>query len=197
MKTNIVITFTLIIFVLILIIKIEGGENNMTYIKSNINGQTYKVRILDDMDKAADMLAETHETLKKVCKMLYEKNPDDERIKVLHKRFPYTIIQESSFNSNQTSYSINKGDKIVLCLRTKDGTNKLVDKNILLFVALHELSHIMTKSVGHKSDFWKNFKFVLNECQKNGIYKCINFNIKPHPYCGIMITSSPMSCNSD
>ena len=33
---------------------------------------------------------------------------------------------------------------------------KLVDKNLLLFVALHELSHIMTVSLNHTEEFWDN-----------------------------------------
>ena len=31
------------------------------------------------------------------------------------------------------------------------------------FVALHELSHVMTVSVGHTQEFWENFKFLLKE----------------------------------
>jgi predicted metal-dependent hydrolase len=166
----------------------------MTYVVSNINRKKYKVRDLIDKEDAANLLAETHEKLHKVCNILKESNPTDERIKVLIEKFPNTTLQESDGKGSQTSYSINKGEKIVLCLRAKDGSNKLVDKNLLLFVALHELSHIMTKSIGHKPDFWENFKFVLKECQKNGIYKCINFSENPQSYCGITVTSSPFPC---
>ena len=80
-------------------------------------------------------------------------------------------------------------------MRMKDGTNSLVDDNLLLFVALHELSHIMTKSVGHKQEFWDNFKFVLKEAQDNGYYKCIDFSSRPQKYCGIEVTSSPQPCS--
>ena len=128
------------------------------------------------------------------CGHLNRAYPDDERVIKVMKRFPNTIICESDGYGNQTSYSINKGEKIVLCMRMKDGTNSLVDSNLLLFVALHELSHIMTKSVGHKDEFWDNFKFVLKEAQDNGYYKCIDFTINPQKYCGIEVTSSPQSC---
>lgn len=194
MKTNIVLIITIIVLFFVFIIYSEKFCDNMTYVVSNVNGKKYKVRDLIDKEDAANLLAETHEKLHKVCNILKESNPTDERIKVLIEKFPNTTLQESDGKGSQTSYSINKGEKIVLCLRAKDGSNNLVDKNLLLFVALHELSHIMTKTIGHKPDFWENFKFVLKECQKNGIYKCINFSENPQSYCGITVTSSPFPC---
>ena len=194
MKTNIVLVITTIVVFFAILIHSEKAWDNMTVVKSRVNGKEYKVRKLEDKKKAADILAETHEKLHTVCRLLEETNPHDERVKILKERFPYTTLEESDGYGSKTSFSINKGEKIVLCLRAKDGTNQLVDKNLLLFVALHELSHIMTKSVGHKSDFWDNFKFVLKECQKKGIYKCINFSANPQSYCGITVTSSPFPC---
>ncbi len=194
MKTNIALIITFIVILFTILIQYEKTWDNMTFVKSTVNGKEYKVRNLEDKQNAADMLAETHEKLHTVCRLLEETNPQDERVNILKERFPYTTLQESDGYGSQTSFSINKGEKIVLCLRAKDGTNKLVDKNLLMFVALHELTHIMTKSIGHKSDFWDNFKFVLKECQKKGIYKCINFSDNPQSYCGITVTSSPFPC---
>ena len=195
-QTNIVLIFTAIIVIFIILIQAEKYLDNMTSVKSSINNTIYRVRKLDDKEKAADMLAETHDTLKKVCKILEKSNPYDERVKRLITKFPYTTIQESDGYGSQTSFSINKGEKIVLCLRAKDGTNKFVDKNVLLFVALHEISHIMTVSVNHTQEFWDNFKFVLKECQDKEIYKCIDFSVTPQSYCGITVTSSPFPCNN-
>jgi cystathionine beta-lyase family protein involved in aluminum resistance len=195
-QTNIVLTITAIVVIFIFLIQAEKSLDNMTSVKSSINDISYRVRKLDDKEQAANMLAETHNTLKQVCKILESSNPDDERVKRLIAKFPYTTIQESDGYGSQTSYSINKGEKIVLCLRSKDGTNKFVDKNVLLFVALHEISHIMTVSVNHTPEFWDNFKFVLKECQGKGIYKCIDFSANPQSYCGITVTSSPFPCNN-
>ena len=133
MKTNIVLVITTIVVIFTILINAEKSWNNMTYVKSRVNGKEYKVRKLDDKEEASDMLAETHEKLHKVCEILEVSNPDDERVKVLKERFPYTTLEESDGNGSQTSFSINKGEKIVLCLRSKDGTNKLVDKNLLLW----------------------------------------------------------------
>ena len=60
-----------------------------------------------------------------------------------------------------------------------------------MFVALHELSHIMTKSLGHTPEFWNNFRFALREALKIKIYKYQDFNSKSKKYCGILITDTP------
>ena len=61
-----------------------------------------------------------------------------------------------------------------------------------MFVALHELAHIMTKSIGHTEEFWENFKFLLKESIKMNLYKKIDFQKNPHKYCGIEIKDSPI-----
>ena len=85
-----------------------------------------------------------------------KKNSDEhiESLKRLKKNYRPNNITESSPGNKYTSYSINKGDKIVFCLRSKDGSNKLEDINTMMFVAIHELAHLMTKSIGHTTEFW-------------------------------------------
>ena len=73
-------------------------------------------------------------------------------------------ILETLPTSEYTAYSENKGEKLAFCLnRDKKDNNKLIDIHTLTFVAIHELAHISTKSIGHKSEFWENFKFLLEE----------------------------------
>ena len=64
-------------------------------------------------------------------------------------------------------------------------------RNTLMFVALHELSHIATKSVGHTTEFWENFKFLIQNAEKINIYKPQNYKEKPQKYCGMTISDSP------
>jgi predicted metal-dependent hydrolase len=61
----------------------------------------------------------------------------------------------------------------------------------LTFVALHELSHIMTLSIGHKLEFWENFKFVLECAKEAGIHDPLNYKKDPRQYCGMSITDNP------
>jgi predicted metal-dependent hydrolase len=195
-NSSIVSYVTLFVLAVIFLVQFDKSYGDMTYVKCKENYIEYRVRNLPDKEKAAELLGKTHERLKKACQILIKRHPNDERVIRLNRRFPKTTLAEADSSGNHTSYSINKGEKIVLCLRAKDGSNRLVDENLLLFVALHELSHIMTKSVGHKPEFWNNFKFVLENCQEEGLYKCIDFTKNPMPYCGITVTNSPASCKA-
>ena len=96
--------------------------------------------------------------------------------------------------SPDTSYSENKGQKIVVCLRDKTNPPNypLVDENTVMFVVLHEMSHLMTETIGHTPEFWSNFKRVLHDAVRLSIYKPVNYAHSPTPYCGMKITDSPM-----
>ena len=99
---------------------------------------------------------------------------------------------ESTPDSKYTSYSVNKGEQIVYCLRSRDSEERLVDLNTILFVALHELSHVMTISVGHTPEFWDNFRFLLANAIHWNMYTAVNFRKTPKAYCGTHITDSPL-----
>lgn len=101
-------------------------------------------------------------------------------------------FSETTPDAKYTSYSVNKGEKIVFCLRDKKDGEMLVQENIMTFVAIHELAHLMTKSVGHEPEFWNNFKLLLRVAIDNQIYKNIDFNNTPKDYCGVKITDTPI-----
>ena len=102
------------------------------------------------------------------CKENYSER---DNVKRLVNGFNPKKICETLPTSKYTAYSENKGEKIALCLdKEKNGNGGLIDDNTLIFVAIHEVSHIATKSVGHNDEFWSNFKFLLGEASKIGIY---------------------------
>ena len=115
-----------------------------------------------------------------------------EDIRRLYKNFNPEAFSETTPDAKYTSYSVNKGEKIVFCLRDKKEGETLVKENIMTFVSIHELAHLMTKSIGHEPEFWANFKLLLKISIDNGIYKNIDFNSTPKPYCGINITDTPL-----
>ena len=166
--------------------------NDVKYVKSNIDNKEYLVRNTTDSVKAADKLANLKNKLSNVVDSMYEKYPKDSRTKLLKKRFNPNKISETSSNSQHTSYSVNKGEKIVFCLRTKDKKQELHDDNTITFVALHELAHLMTTSIGHTKEFWDNFRFILKHSIQYGYYNKQDFRNKPINYCGTMITDSPL-----
>ena len=106
--------------------------------------------------------------------------------------FNPNAFSETTPDAKYTSYSVNKGEKVVFCLRQKKDGEELVKQNILTFVALHELSHLFTKSIGHEPEFWNNFKLILKIAIDNGLYKDVDFNNTPKEYCGISISDSPL-----
>ena len=165
---------------------------NITYVKSTIDGRSYLVRNQADKQKAADTLANLNKKLLQLIDYLVKKDSSNVDIQRLKKNFDPDNISESTQYSKYTSYSVNKGEKIVFCIRSKK-TNQLEKDNILMFVALHELGHLMTKSIGHTEEFWKNFKFLLQEAIKIGIYTKDDFNKNPVEYCGTNITDTPLN----
>ena len=76
---------------------------------------------------------------------------------------------------------------MAFCLDTEKQNGQLIDINTLTFVALHELAHVATKSIGHTDEFWANFKFLLQQAQQIGVYKPIDYSKKPKRYCGMTI----------
>ena len=184
--------FVIFIVILIILSYIKGQYEEVEYVRSKTDGRMYLVRNLPDKQKAADLLGNLSKDLQQVVDHVHVKNDKDrESLKNLKENFNPDNISESASNDGRyTSYSVNKGEKLVICLRKRDGTNQLVDKNTLLYVTIHELAHIMTKSVGHTKEFWDNFKYLLEEAIKIGVYQPIDYQHNPKQYCGIVINNS-------
>ena len=158
-------------------------------IVSTVDNRDYEVQIKNDAQEAANLIAQIREKLVLLVQHLIKSFPTEERTEQLKTNFKPDNIKEGIDDPNYTSYSINKGEQIVLCLRTN---NKLMDLNTMMFVVLHELSHICTKSIGHTPEFWENFKWILEEAINIGVYKKQEFKLKNVDYCGITITNSPL-----
>ncbi len=168
-------------------------SGNMEHVQSTVDGNTYLVQALPDRQEAANLLAQIRAKLETLVRHLEKISPQDERTQRLVLNFKGEKIQEGVESSKHTSYSINKGEKIVFCIRAKDDKKQLVDLNTMVFVALHELAHLATESVGHTEEFWTNFRWILEEAVNVGVYTEQDFKSKPQPYCGITITDSPLN----
>ena len=166
-------------------------NQNITYEHATFDGRIYMVQKSEDSKEAANLLALIRSNLVNFCDLLSKSHGDDHSVKRLLDRFNPDVIVENTSDIKNTSYSINKGEKIVLCIRSRDGNNRLEDPNILMFVALHELAHIMSESIGHTEEFWSNFRFLLKQAVKLGIYQNVDFRKNPVEYCGVPITDSP------
>ena len=164
---------------------------NLKCIISNKDGKKYCVRERLKLELAADRLADVNMKMEKLVKSVAKKYPNKENVKRLVKGYNPKKIYETLPTSEYTAYSENKGEKLAFCLDTEKQGGKLIDPNTLIFVAIHELSHIATKSIGHTDEFWKNFKFLLKEAADLDIYSPQDYKNKPQRYCGMTITDNP------
>jgi hypothetical protein len=192
MKINI-IGYALIILLIYICLKIyqESDAFNLKCIISDVDGKKYCVRERSKLTLAADRLATVNQKLGKLVNHCKKEFPERENVTRLVEGYNPKKISETLPTSEFTAFSENKGEKLAFCLNTeKDGDN-LIDPNTLTFVAIHELAHIATKSVGHKDEFWSNFKFLLGEAAKINIYSQTDYKKKPVRYCGMNITDNP------
>jgi hypothetical protein len=170
--------------------KREGFE--LKCIVSTVDGNKYCVREREKLQEAADLLATVTEKCKNLVKYLDKKFPDKDNVRRLVNGFNPKKIMETLPTSGYTAYSENKGEKVAFCLnRTKGGEDNLIDEHTLTFVAIHELSHIATESIGHKSEFWDNFKFLLENAKEAGLHDPKDYKKSPQNYCGMTIHDNP------
>ena len=183
--------FICILLITIIYIHFENKVKEVEYVKSNIDGKEYLVQNQKDKQEAADLLATIRKNLVLITQELKNTNKNQVDVDRMINNFNPNNITETDKTSKYTSYSINKGEKMVFCLRSRDEKNDLVDLNTIMFVAIHELAHTMTKSIGHTEEFWDNFRILLRNARKLGVYDRVNYNENPKAYCGIKITDDP------
>jgi len=180
-------------FVLLVCLKIYSESEIFTLkcIISGVDGNKYCVRNRLKLKEAADLLATVTAKAHKFIKDLDNKFPNDDRVQRLIKGFDPKKVQETLPTSELTAFSENKGEKLAFCLAKTKHSEHLIDENTLTFVYTHELAHIATKSVGHKKEFWDNFKFLLEEAKEMGFYTPIDYKKDNQTYCGMTITDNP------
>lgn len=180
---------------LVNIIKNAGYENIYDkYLKNDVDKETYVSQRATNQRDTITGQAGGNADNQELEKIIKKKLKDD--IARLVANFNPDAFSETTPDAKYTSYSVNKGEKIVFCLRDKKDGEVLVKENIMTFVAIHELGHLMTKSVGHEPEFWNSFKLLLKIAIDNGLYKNIDFNSTPKDYCGVKITDTPLKLKS-
>jgi hypothetical protein len=181
------------ILALCVYIYFDNDSFQLKCIVSTVDGNKYCVREREKLNKAADLLATITKKCKKLVDYVYEKYPEKGNVQRLHAGFNPKKVMETLPTSTYTAYSENKGEKIAFCLnKTKKGEDSnMIDEHTLTFVAIHELSHVATKSIGHKSEFWENFKFLLEEAKEAGIHDPKDYKKSPEKYCGMTIHDNP------
>ena len=180
------------ILALCVYIYFSSDEFQLKCIVSTVDGNKYCVRERARLQEAADILAKVNGKCKSLVDYVGKKHGDNEAVKRLVAGYNPQRIMETLPTSQYTAYSENKGEKLAFCLNKKrEGVSQMIDEHTLTFVAIHELSHIATKSIGHKTEFWDNFKFLLENAKEAGIHQPTDYKKAPAEYCGMNIKDSP------
>lgn len=105
------------------------------------------------------------EMLKDKVKPIFEgDNYYTGHLKPLNKR---QILDEIKVFKGNKSYTINK-QRVFLCL--KDEKGDYYEDNMLMYVFLHELAHVVCDEVGHTQKFHDIFQDILDVAAKKGIW---------------------------
>lgn len=176
-------------------------------VKSSYDGRTYYVQDKPDKVEAAYRLSQIRERMMLMLECVKKSNgaidglPQDDqskygsyasRVARLQQRFNPDKIAEGNEDIKYTTYTLNKGEKVVFCLRARGEDDRVHDLQMMTFVAIHEMAHIASVSEHHTPEFNSNFKWLLKHAVKCGIYQPENFQQAPRNYCGIKVTESPL-----
>ena len=170
-------------------------RNRLTVVESNDTGM--KLMVYNDKNKkaSADLLSEVIKRMFKLRNSLIANKktyPEYQQyIELLEENFndERTKIYENDPNSDLTSYSVNKGEELAFCLKSKR-TGDLHEINLLLYVAIHEMAHMACPEIGHGDLFKKIFKFLTLEAIKLNLYTKDDYSSNPVEYCGMILSSS-------
>ena len=183
---ELLIFFIIVLTVFLIIGKVKQSKEVDVKV-SQIDGRKYIVRKLEDSQQAADKLADINKKILELNESLKEE--EREGVGDLKSKYNPDALSETGEDAEYTSYSVNKGEKISICIRSKD--NSFADMNTTMFVVIHELAHIMTHEIGHTKLFWDNMKFLLEKGEKIGVYRPVNYKETSVMYCGMEINTTP------
>jgi predicted metal-dependent hydrolase len=185
------VIFCIILFIVLYFSITYYNNRNHTYVKAD-DGNEYRVQIAEDNKESANLLSDAITRVKTLLEHLKKSESQDIRTKTLLSRFNPDNITENDpqeMKSGVTSYTVNKGEKIVVCLRQRN--NNFVEINTLMYVIIHELAHICDlTSEQHDEKFWNNFEWLLEHAVNIGIYNYVDYSKDQEPYCGMNITSN-------
>jgi predicted metal-dependent hydrolase len=183
---------------IIVIIYLVYSINNSGLIRAEFDGQVYMVQELPDKMKAVDLLIKLKNDLSKIAQKTLERAKDEKNseytgyLQIINDRLNTVYIREVEKDSPYTSYSVNKGEELVFCLRNKQ-THEFYDYNKILYVAVHEIAHIGCPEVGHTKLFFELNRYILETAKENKMYEYVDYNNTPEEYCGIQIYTNVLN----
>jgi hypothetical protein len=164
---------------------------NSTRVRSSIDNRFYTVRNDKNSQQSADLLAEINRRVLVLINHLDNLKNKTVNTKLLVSRYNPDSLMEN-VTQEHTTYTVNKGNEISVCLSTRDNNQDLYDINRLMFVIIHELAHIGSESYGHNKEFVLFFMYLLKQAVELKIYNYQDYSKQPIEYCGININTTPL-----
>ncbi len=170
------------------------NRNNLVYVEAN-SGTKFLVQKDNYKQEKGKLLGDVVERMYKLKNHLVKNKSSDpefqEYWEQLDQNFTEsrTVIYETDPNSDLTSYSVNKGEELSVCLRSKK-SGRLHDINLLMYVVIHEMAHFACPEIGHGALFKKIFKKMIEEAIKLNLYEKVDYSENPVEYCGMILSSS-------
>jgi hypothetical protein len=156
-------TIIIILFLLYIYIYKLYNSNDVIYVLLD-NKNKYLVRNLPDKKLAGETLDKIKDNLILLINDILKNDIKDNKyynyVKIINDKLKTVKIRESTNDNSFTSYTVNKGEEMVFCIRSKKD-NKIHDINELMYVAIHEIAHIGCPEIGHTDLFKKMHLFCF------------------------------------
>ena len=169
------------------------------YVKSDVDNNVYLIRRGKGksdvfLKNSANTLAEINRRIIILIDII-DKKSNYNFIKYLKKNYNFNKISEAAYDTRYTTYTVNK-DEMHICLRTRDFNENLYDINLLMYVRLHELSHMCNYDntgnpiQGHGDEFKSIFHTIVMEAINSNLYTFVDYKKTPVEYCGLTLNST-------
>lgn len=168
------------------------NKHSLVAIKASNSSTTFFVQNRPDKQRAANVIHSIKSNIDTLMEILIQDTEvpfNKKYLDVAKQKLQTTQFRESIENSQYTSYSVNKGEEIVLCVRSKI-TNKIHDLDVLMYVAIHELAHVICPEIGHTKLFNLIFQYILSVAEQHSLYNYTDYAQQNTEYCGIMISQN-------
>lgn len=186
------VTITVItLFLLWLIIRNAYMYINSISIKSKIDNRYYTVRNTKNAQESADLLAQINKNIIVLIEHLKTIDKPSKNVELLIERYsPDSLVENIALTD--TTYTVNKGSQIAVCISSRDANDKLYDINKIMFVMIHELAHVGCEGYGHGKEFVMFFIYLLRKSVELKIYEYHDYKEDPQEYCGMTISTTPI-----
>jgi predicted metal-dependent hydrolase len=150
MKESILIAIIIIFIYIFLfynkknVVLVAGSDNFTKFLVYNDEQKNESAKLLEgitnNMFKLRDFLYQNKKNFPEMKDYIIQLNNNLNKDR--------TLIYENDPKSDLTSFSVNKGEEIALCLKSKK-TGTMHNMNLMMYVTIHEMAHIACPEIGH------------------------------------------------